>query len=297
MQTGTTALLYSLPSHLSSPSHPPPPQPHQQFKHFRFCFAKNHRRPWDFNAESIQNQKFSFNSRRDDDGVGDGDDDDRFFSSRRRRPKRRRRWWSDGDGYSSGPENEWLLILGQVIDSVWILKVFKSYGWTLPVVVSSLVLATGPKAFLMSLALPIGQSLVTFAFSKLWEWIQGSPKDRPSTRRDPYSINVEDFTMEDEEEREGESWTVRKQRKVYQSWVNGKNDATSNKRSAPTFGGWDELVGETKPGNRRGPELDQAETPLEKGNVSSRVKGRDLPLMLRLLVAIFPFLSSWTSLL
>ncbi|PSR98345.1 TRNA modification GTPase [Actinidia chinensis var. chinensis] len=210
--------------------------------------------------------------------------------------KRRRRTWFSGDPLSeTGQESG---TVGEIIDSVWILKVFLSYGLMLPAIIVSIVLATGPKAFLMALALPIGQSALTLAFTKLWGAKQDNPKRKTKTKpRVSFSSYVE---LEEEEEKESKG--TRKGKAEYQSWVS-PNDVSINKDSQipSNFGGWDDLdrtkgfdMGSSRSSTQTGR---SGRTQTEKGKFSRRERRSDTPFLLRLLIAAFPFLSSWTKML
>ncbi|XP_057459478.1 uncharacterized protein LOC130750079 [Actinidia eriantha] len=244
------------------------------------------------NTRTFRNQNTS-NFRYD--GGGDDDDDDDKGDFERRR--RRRRPWLSGEPLSEMDQDSG--IVREFIDSVWILKVFRSYGLMLPVIIISIVLATGPKAFLMALALPIGQSALTLAFTKLWGTKQDNPKCKTKTKkaaRINFSSNVE---LEEEEE---ESQGTRKGKVGYRSWVS-PDDVSVNKDSQnpSNFGGWDDLdrtkvfdKGTSRSSARTGR---SGRTRTEKGKFSKRERRSDTPLLLRLLIAVFPFLSSWTKML
>ncbi|KAE8734121.1 hypothetical protein F3Y22_tig00000778pilonHSYRG00168 [Hibiscus syriacus] len=94
------------------------------------------------------------------------------------------------------------------------MQVFKSYGWTLPPILISLLFATGPKAFLMALALPLGQSTITLAFKTI------SGKPRSKQKRNARGMN------------EG-----------YQSWTVDNDYLNESDQGTSSFGGWDELDG------------------------------------------------------
>ncbi|GMH08272.1 hypothetical protein Nepgr_010112 [Nepenthes gracilis] len=259
--------------------------------HFRGLFTNYHHRRWVCKAATTRNRRFNFKSRRSND-----EDDDYESSFRRSRPKQRR-WWSD-ENSSSVPDEQEPRILEEVIDSIWIFKVFRSYGWMLPPIILSSLLVTGPKALLITLALPLGQSLLTLAVNKLWRWAQGRPKPKSKAKRSSSSstTTAEDLIMEEEETKE--SQRVRKKKMQYQTWVDGHTDASSNNSISSSFGGWDELVGQRMEFDNRSAQksaqtIGGKERQFKKGKLKRRrAKGRDLPLLLRLLVAIFPFLGS-----
>ncbi|CAN0904986.1 hypothetical protein LINGRAHAP2_LOCUS23407 [Linum grandiflorum] len=247
-----------------------------------------------------------------------------------RSTKTKRTWWSDEPPEMDTKEEEEVGVLEEVIESMWILKIFEPYGWVLPVIMSSWLAATGPKAFLMALAIPLGQSAVTFAISRLLgkkkktkkkKNKQAKVKRRVVNRKTPSaspwkgrsrSINEIIEQVEEEGRRrkaeEGASGKVR-----YESWVdsNGKPSSPSSK----SFGGWEELDGfrftEQKPNpasatkeSQASPQQQQLQ-PARKRVTSVDRKPSNLsleessesetPLVLRLLIAVFPFLASWTK--
>ena len=170
------------------------------------------------------------------------------------------------------------------------MQVFRSYGLMLPAIIISTVLATGPKAFLMALALPIGQSVLTLAFTKLWGTKQDNPKRKTKTKpRVSFSSYVE---LEEEEEKESKG--TRKGKVGYQSWVS-PNDVSVNKDSQipSNFGGWDDLnrtkgfdMGSSRSSARTGR---SGRTRTEKSKFRRRERRSDTPFLLRLLFAVFPF--------
>ncbi|XVF38564.1 hypothetical protein REPUB_Repub20aG0113000 [Reevesia pubescens] len=232
---------------------------------------RRRRSKWDSNAETIRGKGFRFNTQNDFDEEDEEDED------------------YDEEMASSG-------ILEDGIDSIWIFKVFKSYGWSLPPILLSLLFATGPKAFLMALALPLGQSAVTFAFEKLFR-SQSKQKRKARVRKKPKNTSrrtVKNVKME-EEQQEGRK--SRKGMKGYQSWVVGDYDSVNEGgNGAISFGGWDELDGV---GSTRMPSTTESvskRTTKEKDKLSMKQSKSDAPLLLRLLIAVFPFLGSWTKL-
>lgn len=173
------------------------------------------------------------------------------------------------------------------------MQVFKSYGWAFPIIVASWLLATGPKAFLMALALPLGQSAFSLAFEKLWGRSERKQKRKYRMRKKSRSVNSNRVVEEPEENQK-----TRKGKTGYQSWVvetNGPVDRGN--REAPSFGGWDDLE-KYRPATRSSREMDESQRmPMEVGKLSRRERKNDTPLLLRLLIAIFPFLGTWTKML
>lgn len=150
-------------------------------------------------------------------------------------------------------------------------------------------MASGPKAFLMALALPLGQSALALAFEKLWGRDNKSkPKRKSRVRKKPFASAS---TQQVKQEPEEETQRSRKRKTSYQSWVDNNNSVYQNEAS---FGGWDDLDGfgpstRSSNGSERMPE--------EKGKLSKRVRKNDKPLLVRLLIALFPFLGTWTKML
>ncbi|KAL2463231.1 hypothetical protein Fot_52887 [Forsythia ovata] len=225
-------------------------------------------RRWDSNAESFRNFNFEYNSNYDDD---------------------------ENDGFDDEME-QWTEVLEDYVDSIWIIKVFRSFGWMLPFILIPLLLATGFKAFLMALALPVGQSTISFAFQRLRDRGKNKPKRKTKIKKRRSRLRTSRTVKLDEEWR-GNQWTINK-RTGYQSWVQ-RNDVSdkNSDRDAYSFGGWDDLdrreesnIGSSRRWGQRASRSPGMFT--EKGKSSRRAIQSDLPLLLRLLVAVFPFLGS-----
>lgn len=209
-------------------------------------------------------------------------------------------------------------------------QVFKSFGWFLPVVVISYMLASGLKAFLMTFGFYLVLSLLLLAFEKLWGMTLWKPIGKSRVRRKASSMYASRVQMEDREVEEAQDAT--KEKMDTPSWV-GSNNGPVNKgtQDVPDFGGWD-FLDEARPmqgtsrvtsesqtteeeilsGNgRRVPRKSQT-TKEEKlsGNgrrgtsKSQRTEdeklggnGRrsDIPLLIRLLIAVFPFIGFWAK--
>lgn len=176
------------------------------------------------------------------------------------------------------------------------MQVFRSYGWTLPVIISSLLLASGLKAFLLALAIPLGQSALSLAFQKVWKRTQNKPKRKGKARKKPrgtaaYNVDLNKKKEERQKSRKGEMG--------YQTWV-ADNDAPADKstQNSPSFGGWEELDRDrdTQFKKKSAQTADGKQKTL-KSKLSRREGRSDTPLLLRLLIAVFPFLGSWTKML
>ncbi|KAG0454203.1 hypothetical protein HPP92_025507 [Vanilla planifolia] len=256
---------------------PPPPTTTR-----RCCRPARCRRAvssFDPNAESIRGGRFGFRSESSvgEEGVDCGQD-------------RRGKWWSDSpseddyideefdpsDDEFDGSERLW--------DKIWIFKVFKAYGYLLPAIIASMLLASGPKAFLMALAVPLGHSAISIAMEKL----QGDKRHR----RKPFSSSRSEFGKQGKDE-----WSDFRKSDVYESWVEadvGLDDKRVSESEPPNFGGWDELDGRRvdarwQPNGSNG----STKSGHAMSSKFSKKSYGDTPLLLRLLVAMFPFLGSW----
>ncbi|TVT99335.1 hypothetical protein EJB05_55335 [Eragrostis curvula] len=245
----------------------------------------------------------------------------------------RRRWWSDSDQVEYDDEEEDYddffpggSLGGELFDEPWFSKVFKTYGYLLPVMLASMLVATGPRAFLMAMAIPLGQSAISFLLDAIW--------GRNGRRRQPPF--EEEYEEEEEEEdfpkyssdfasasgrdRSSSSYYGR-WRQSYQSWVSNDfvaeaDDYSSNDRGGGPktsgFGGWDELLDKdddaTQARNKASSRPPQPITdaaargpgaPLsrKRARMSASTKYKQAPMLMRLLVAVFPFLGSWFRLL
>ncbi|KAG6617956.1 hypothetical protein I3842_Q139400 [Carya illinoinensis] len=262
----------------------------------RSCSTKY--RPWDSNAEPVRSSwRFGFQDAEDEEDDKDQASEFGLGGSRtKKNSNRKRRWWNDD--YSSSPEMEEESggIFEEAIDSLWILKVFSSYGWALPFIIASLLLSTGPKAFLMALALPVGQSALSLVFDKLWGKTRNRPKRKSRMRRKPPASTASN--VEREAEDQDESQDTRQGKVGYQSWVAGNNGPVyDGGREAPKFGGWDDLDRSRFTRRASHATSRSRNTPTERGKLSRRERKSDTPLLLRLLIAVFPFLGSWTKML
>ncbi|XP_027366157.1 uncharacterized protein LOC113872649 [Abrus precatorius] len=238
---------------------------------------------WDSNAETFRPRNFNFNSARDKEQ--ESEEQEEGYG-------KKRRWWSD-EYREFEEESSSTGLWEETIDGLWILKVFKSYGWMLPIIFASWLLASGPKAFLMALALPLGQSALALAFEKLWGQSENKPKRKYRMRR---KSGTGSGTSVDEEPEENQK--TRKGKTGYQSWVVENNGSVDRGcREAPSFGGWEDLE-RSRPASRSPRAMDGSQRmPMEAGRLSRRERKSDTPLLLRLLIAIFPFLGTWTKML
>ncbi|KAH0461228.1 hypothetical protein IEQ34_008803 [Dendrobium chrysotoxum] len=285
---------------LLSPKPNPSPTPAAPLSSLSFpvharCFRCRCRRrdsSLDPNAESVGAGRFRF---REESGSGEVGGDFGQGGSRR--------WWSDGirdddfkeevDSFDDGDDDG-----EQLWDKIWIFKVFKSYGYLLPAIIASMLLATGPKAFLMALALPLGQSAISLAIDKLWGGAKEEPRTSPRIRRKPFSTSSTDYRKEEQDE----SSVKNKRKAAYQSWVaaeNGSDDVRGKDSERPSFGGWDELDQQRRQVRWQPPRAESSSksAQVKMGKLSKKGRYSDAPLFLRLLIAVFPFLGSWIRIL
>lgn len=180
------------------------------------------------------------------------------------------------------------------------MQVFWSYGWVLPPILIALVITGGPKAFLMALAIPLGQSTFSFAIQKMLDATQNKPTRKRKNKKRQRAAATSSKTKF---WRRGVSSRTRKRKTGYQSWVSNNDVSTSkDERDVYRYGGWDELDQEMESsgGSFESSAQRSAETskiPMEKGKLSRPAAKSDTPLLLRLLISMFPFLASWTKLL
>lgn len=171
----------------------------------------------------------------------------------------------------------------------------------LPAIAIPWLLGTAPNALFMAL-IPLGQSVLSLAFDKLWGRTGGIPKSRPRTRRKekPFAKAASSSkTSQSKQENKAANG-----RRSYQSWVVADGVSYEKRdKSGSRFGGWDDL---DKKGENHGyraarkpPSQIKSEWPKQqkKGKLSKAGRIRERPLLWRLLIAVFPFVGSWTKLL
>ncbi|XP_072995535.1 uncharacterized protein [Typha latifolia] len=278
------------PDPIPRPSLPSSPQP-TRTRGFLCHSRRTGRPPWDSNVESVRPGWFRRQSSEAEDEVKD--------SPR----KEKRTWWSDDSSDGLDDEFEFDPFDDDSFDKpwekIWIFKVFRSYGYLLPAIIASMLLASGPKAFLMALAFPLGQSAISLAFDKVWGKAREGPRARPKTKKNPFARSTSDF----KKQRQEESGSIKNGKSGYQTWVSA-DTGVADKGAVPrrpSFGGWDELDRQKGPikgsQRRQAPKVNDS-TPVEPvKKLSKRGKYRDAPLFWRLLIAVFPFLGSWTRIL
>ncbi|KAK2988620.1 hypothetical protein RJ640_026435 [Escallonia rubra] len=229
----------------------------------------------DYNAQkSARTERFKFDL-----------DEDGFFD------EKKRIWWSDDDDLDEDDEDEFWGPEAS-IGIAWLFKVFRAFSWMLPAVAISMLLGTGPNAFFMALALPLAQSALSVVTDRLWGRSTDIPRSKPRTQRRPSARTASNSRMSKGKE---QNTPTDKRMKNQQSSA-AATEAADNmgERSTRDFGGWDELV--KKGMAEKVPRMESEPRQAKKGKLSRRVRSRDKPLLLRLLIAVFPILGSWTKL-
>ncbi|KAL5226692.1 hypothetical protein ABZP36_014957 [Zizania latifolia] len=201
----------------------------------------------------------------------------------------RRRWWSDEE--EEEEEEEEYGGGESVFDEPWFSKVFRAYGFVLPVLLASMLVATGPKAFLMAMALPLAQSAISWAISAFSGRQQRSyPYEYDSDSDDPAFQQQQD---EDTEEEDGARARATQWQRQQSKQGNGGGG----------FGGWDDYDMSTRKwsdtaaaaqfGLRTRRRRGRSNGSMASGWRGSSRQYKQAPLLARLLVALFPFLGSW----
>lgn len=206
-------------------------------------------------------------------------------------------WWSDE--YDVEDEEEAGIdgfgIMEGSIGFSWVMKVLRAFGWMLPAIIMSAVLGTGTNTIIMALALPLAQSALSLVMDAIWGWSNEGSRSKYRKKGRHYARAASNPGM-----RMGKGENTRNGHGVgdYQS----SNGASAGKTSRSTlnFGGWDELDNHGMEGRQQKKPLNRRPTEPKQwtdGKFSKRIRRRETPFLLRLLIAVFPFLESWTKLL
>lgn len=168
----------------------------------------------------------------------------------------------------------------------------------LPFIIIPLLLATGPKAFLLALAVPLGQSTFSFAIQRM---VGKRPsKSKSKSRSTKRSHAPSSRFVRREKENDTRNQRNRRVKMGYQSWVPQDEDLKdASDKDVPNYGGWDELInlGLQSSAQTTGGSSNKRPSSEEESSLSSRMSKSDTPLLLRLLISVFPFFSSWTKML
>ncbi|XP_075488883.1 uncharacterized protein LOC142527812 [Primulina tabacum] len=206
---------------------------------------------------------------------------------------RSRRWDSNAESYNRKDEvqasygefddntEQWTDVLRDYIDSIWILKVFRSFGWLLPPIILILLFANGLKAFLMALALPIGQSTFVFALQRM----RNSGKNKSKQNTNTKMRRSRTHASRKVKYEEARIWAGKKENHPWFS----KNDVAQYNmdNKIANYGGWDELETGRHPniGSSRSPaqKLSGSQAiDTEKSKLSWRSSESGTPLLLRI---------------
>ncbi|MBA0860213.1 hypothetical protein Goshw_015271 [Gossypium schwendimanii] len=185
-----------------------------------------------------------------------------------------------------------------VMDVDCYLQIFRAFGWMLPAIAISLLLGTGPDAFIMALAVPLGQSALSLVFDKVSGRTSESWKSAPrrKTKKKQFTRAAANNTRTNKGKQEPNKTGGEKE--SYSSWLNtdgGLQDKGGQR--VPKYGGWDQLDDQVETQKRAKSRKGNGAPKQRKEDKFSRVgrdRVRDTPLLLRLLIAVFPFLGSWT---
>ncbi|KAL9248173.1 hypothetical protein vseg_021526 [Gypsophila vaccaria] len=244
----------------------------------------------------------------------------RFDFDRDFRRKKRGNWWDDDDDEDDDDDDDdedefFFWEENNQID--WIFKVVSIFGWMVPAIVISTLLGTGTNSLIgtnslvMALILPLGQTALSLVMDRLGESpaSNSSPRNKSRSRRRPRPKNRSNSDNPFVRNTNG-NWRNADARDVrsrtspgrggYQSWRSA-NNSSGNKggESGSRFGGWDELdeqVGTTTnfPREAQNREVNGVQRRDVGSSKLSKRRNGDQPLLLRLLIAVFPLLGSWT---
>lgn len=176
-----------------------------------------------------------------------------------------------------------------------ILQILQAFGWMIPAVAVSLLMGTGPNSIIMALALPLAQSAFSLAADTLWGRADGTPRTKSKRKKRPYAGSPGRSRARKEKEARTQK---RKEAGNYKSWFEGNNNSAKESGYRQDFGGWDELDNTVRADKdpRVAPSKKEEEPEVnERFKISRRTNG-DTPLVMRLLIAMFPFLGFWTKL-
>ncbi|PHT65765.1 hypothetical protein T459_30190 [Capsicum annuum] len=174
--------------------------------------------------------------------------------------------------------------------------VLRAFGWMLPAIIMSAVIGTGTDTIIMALVLPLAQSALSLAMDTIWGWSDEVPRSKSKKKKRPYARAASNPGI-----RMGKGQNTRNGKGVtdYQSWA-ASNCASDRNNSGSTLncGGWDELDNHGMEGQHIMPLNQRRAEPRQwtDGKLSKRIGRRETLLLLRLLIAVFPFFGSWTKL-
>ncbi|XP_047322542.1 uncharacterized protein LOC124926377 [Impatiens glandulifera] len=192
-------------------------------------------------------------------------------------------WWSNAAEDEDEDEDDELQgfgVLEEAINVGLVFKVLKAFGWMIPAILMWILVGNVPNTFFMALAIPIAQSAVDLMTNQ--------------NRRTKKRARASNRTRMAKKRRDEDG--IGRERRQTSKTSNNSSKKTS-KDVADSFGGWDELDNNN---NKR--VVFPKSTLRVMGNaakeegerrLSKRVTSREKPLMVRLLIAAFPFLGTW----
>ncbi|CAN8260483.1 unnamed protein product [Cochlearia groenlandica] len=203
----------------------------------------------------------------------------RGFGFGNKKKKKKRPWWLDDDDDDEelmNDEEDWSMIF----------EVFRTISWMLAPIGISLLLGTDSNAGLMALAVPLVQSVLSLVVDKVLS--------RPSISRPMKRSRRETFSRRRKARQEDNIGGGSVDKDGYKSWIVGNADSESVSSS---YGGWDDLDKQREIGYENLSEENVLPNEQFKRKASRRWRVKEKPLLLRMLIAAFPFLASWTKLL
>ncbi|KAG7623972.1 hypothetical protein AtNW77_Chr3g0159021 [Arabidopsis thaliana] len=203
--------------------------------------------------------------------------------------KKKRPWWlddddddDDNDDWMNEEEEDWSMVF----------EVFRTLSWMLAPIGISLLLGTDSNAGVMALAVPLVQSVLSLVVSKVWS--RPSIRSMKRSRRDTFSRSASVSSGRTRKARQGGNMRGGVDKGGYKSWIVGDDDSNS---MGTGYGGWDDL--DTLREIRNDNLLNENVRPKQQfeRKATRRWRVKEKPLLLRMLIAAFPFLGSWTKLL
>lgn len=257
---GSTHFLILSPFHLFL--NPNKTLPNPNFSSI-FCCQSSSRPNWGSNSDAFRRRRFDFEDER--------------------REKRRNRWFFDDDDDEEEDDDdvEFGFWEEPATATDWFLKIFSAFGWMVPAMMISTLLGTGSNSLIMALVVPLGQTALSLVMDRL----SGGPSSSPNfrTRSRPRSKS-----RSRSRSRAGRSPFAR----------TGNSSAKRGGRSNSKYNGWDELDQELVSNDSIAGVQRQTVDGIQSGYVEtgklSKKISRDKPLFIRLLIAMFPFMGSWT---
>lgn len=241
---------------------------------------------------------------------------------------KQRIWWSEDslswdsdDEHDDEEVNELFRFLERALELSSILKVLRGFAWTIPAVIISVLVGNGTDAIFTALVLPLAQSAFSMALDSLWGASSDNMRPKARSRKRAFWEASDSSRMRkrrDYDRQTAEStddyqpWValdgrrMRKRREYsgqmatgdYQSWVVSDNVGAENRQGTErSFGGWDDLDKHGRKEEMPKSAPVKGDRKSTKGKLGRRGRNRSTPSLVRMLIALFPFLGFWTKLL